>query len=233
MKVIIFTIILLLSMNSFSQSSFKLAVGVSSAPSIDILETDNMYIGTSMYAGPRIDTRSGNIGLYGMYQFSTNNGSNGFFHLQSHFLGGKLEYRILGNEKRVSPYIEITALTEAGTNYRDGYLSIDGWYPEEYPMLYIDTYPSYSVTYYSRFYHSTPFAGNIMLGVDIRLIEGLHLNLGLGYGLRVVKTKFKYWKGQQDLPKEEIHKLSTETNRFNMLEIKIGMSYAFPFKKKE
>ena len=171
---------------------------ISNTSSLNIIPTFNLYSGTNISVGSQIETKKGNFNIMGTYQFSGNYWRGAVFSLQSHLLGIALGYRILSNERKVSPFVGISAVTEVGTNYKDKYISRDlapSIYPEEFSKL----------SYSSRFYAGTPFVGNLLLGCDIRLVHGLHLNISAGYGLRVMLTRYAIWSKGAVLSKEQIH----------------------------
>ena len=226
------TFLLILSVfligNSEAQNTTKLAVGIYNNVSIRL---PNTYWGMGAFAGPQIDTRAGSFSLYGMYQFSGNSGTRFGLKLQSHLLGGGFQYRILSREKRFSPYIELTAMTEVGTNYRDGYLNVDGMYPMDQPSSFSYTKPE-TTFYYASFYHSTPLVGSAIVGCDIRLTENLHLSVGAGYGLRFIKSRYAWWNEKEELTKEMLNDISIRLRDWHdMIDVKLGISYAFSLKK--
>lgn len=213
--------------NSHAQTSPKLEVGIFNNVSIRL---PNTYWGMGAFAGPQLNMHTGSISIYAMYQFSGNSGTRFGLKLQSHLLGGGFQYRILSREKRFSPYIELTAVTEVGTNYRGGFLHITDYSPTEYGDFVNNGSPNYSY-YYSSFYYSTPLVGNILFGCDVRITEGLHLSLGVGYGLRTMKAREIYWDYDEE-PSEELRNTKPQnTKLFQVLNAKLGISYAFSFKK--
>ena len=223
------TFFLFLIGNSEAQNTPKLEVGMFNNAS---LNAPNLYCGMGAFVGPQIDLRTGSISIYAMYQFYTNSTGSGLFSLQSHLLGGGFQYRILSREKRFSPYIELTALTEVGTNYRDGYLNVDGRYPMDEPSSFSFTKPE-TTFYYAKFYHSTPFVGSAIVGCDIRLTENLHLSVGAGYGYRGLKTRNNvWWNKKEDMTKERLYNdYPTQTAWYHTIDVKLGISYAFSLKK--
>ena len=226
MKVFAFFILFLFSVVlCFSQEKYKMIAEISNTSSLNIMPTFNSYSGTNISAGSQIETKKGNFNIMGTYQFSGNYWRGAVFSLQSHLLGIALGYRILSNERKVSPFVGISAVTEVGTNYKDKYISRDlapSIYPEEFSKL----------SYSSRFYAGTPFVGNLLLGCDIRLVHDLHLNISAGYGLRVMLARYAVWPKSYVLSKEQIHEHSVKTRNFHMLDFQLGLSYAFSLKKK-
>ncbi|MBN9293184.1 MAG: hypothetical protein J0G96_04305 [Flavobacteriia bacterium] len=228
MKLIIYTsLFLAFIFQGHSQKNINLMIGISNTYSLNIMPTFNSYSGTNISVGSQIETKKGNFNILGTYQFSGNYSRGTVFSLQSHLLGIIFQYRILSNKRRFSPFFEIKGLTEVGTNYKNGYMSIDYWFPSIYPEEFSKW------VYSSRFYVGTPFVGNLLLGCDIRLTGGLHLNISAGYGLRVMQTRYADWLYDPVPPKEEIYKKPVKTRNFQMLDVQLGISYAFSFKKKK
>ena len=230
------TIILLLSSlflvgNVFSQKEIKLALELSNTySSLRFISFSNgTYNSTRLAIGSRFNTNKGNVTLYGMYEFSGLVLQKSRYTVQSHLLGGGINYRILNNEKRFSPFIEINASTEVATNYRGDFLHADQYFPTDHAYSYnIDN----TQFYYSAFYYSTPFVGNILLGCDVRIINGLHLNIGVGYGLRGTKRFVLFWKDGEGPTEEFLNTKPKNTIWSNMTDVKLGISYAFSLKKK-
>ena len=223
------TLSIFLTGNSEAQNTPKLTLGIYNNMSVNAF-VNNFYWGMGALAGSQIDLRKGSISLYAMYQFSVNSSENDFFSLQSHLLGGGFQYRILSREKRFSPYIELTAMSEVGTNYRDGYMDRDGLYPVDNPSAFSYTKPE-TTFLYASFYHSTPLVGSAIVGCDIRLTNNLHLSIGAGYGYRGVKTRYVWWNEKEELTKEMLHKRAILTEWYDMIDVKLGISYAFSLKK--
>lgn len=224
--------ILFLVGNVFSQKETQLAVELSNTYSTERFygRSRGDFNGTKLAIGSRFNTNKGNVTLYGMYEFSGIVLKQSMYTLQSHKIGGGINYRILNNEKRFSPFIEINASTEIGTNYRGGFLDMDQFFPTDRAYYYNS---DNTLIYYSAFYYSTPFVGNILLGCDVLITNGLHLNIGAGYGMGGMFIRQIYWD-EGALPSEElINTIPKSIQWFNMLDIKLGISYAFSFKKKQ
>lgn len=232
MKKIVFTLILSIFMlDSFSQNSVALNIGLSNTYSLDA-NRRHLYTGLDIHSGVKIETKSGSLGLSGIYSFSGYNGSRMGFALQSHQLGGIVEYRFLSNNKIVSPILKIRALSEVGTNYRDNYLYIEDKSPVKIPLRYPSIYAPSGEMNVSYFYHSTPFYGNILIGCDMQIISGLNLNLSIGYGLRSMKTRLGYWDSEKVLTNEELYQIQLNTEWIHLLDSSIGINYSIPIKKK-
>lgn len=230
MKKIVFLLTLFISFCSFCQENkLQVIVGITNVFSRE--ESYNVYLRKGIYTGGRWKLKSGIIGIYGMYQFTNYNSRPSFnFDFQSHLLGGAVEYRILNANKRISPFISISLLSEISTNYKYKYLNIDHWYPMSEPFETTTSNPTKEY-YYARFYESIPFYTSFLVGCDVILSKNLGVNLGAGYGLTQMNTKWNYWGGAKELSKEQIEALSINTDWFDMLDIKLGVTYTFSVKK--
>ena len=121
MKTIILCFVLLVvSGNSFSQSKTSFVLGISNDVSFVPANYFSKYAGINLSPGINLETPKGSVVFSGVYQFG---GYWEFeskpFELNYHMLGGKIKYRILNHEKRFSPTIELSALTEVRTIYRN------------------------------------------------------------------------------------------------------------------
>lgn len=188
------------------------------------------YYGTSLSAGVRFNMGTGYFELKGSYMLLAIE----TYSVQSHQFGGNITYRVLSAQKRLSPYLELNAYSEVGTNYKDGYLRMDSSSPQSQPEAY--SYANshggpWYTTYYSRFYHSIPFVGNILAGIDVRIINGLHFNVGCGFGYRGMSTRTIEWSKGVELTQEILHQRPIGTMWFNLIDLKFGLTYAFSTKK--
>lgn len=232
-KLIVTFFIIFLVNTTYSQDKFYIYTNLSHGFSLNIGH-GFLYSMSNASLGGQVNTRHGNITVYATYQFGGNIGGATSYKLNYLALGGGLKYRFLNNERRFSPYFEVGIMTELATSYRNGYLNMVGFHPQNSPQRESFSYShSDPVQYrsYSRFYHSTPLISSIILGADIRLVNGLYFDFGLGYGIRGMKTKWYDWEGTDDLSQEKIEQLPIEIQWFNMLDVKLGLSYAFSLKK--
>ncbi len=166
------------------------------------------------------------------------------FTYKSNFLGISNNLLFLSPKKRFRPLVKINILTEIKSNYKGGFL----WDNDRGNLLTLENYnitpSSQKITtspspnnpaghyYTSNFYHSTPFVGSLLVGCDIRLVKNLHLNLSLGYGLRVMKTQNTQWINGEDVS-QKLKTSPIETHYFHMLDCQFGLNYTFSFKKKQ
>lgn len=230
----IFTFFTLFSVGfCFSQEKYKMVAEIAQNTSLYIQDF-SLYSGTNVSIGLQIDPKKSSFSLSGVYQFGGNLSGGravGTYRMQYHLLGLKFKYRFLNISKKVSPFLEITALTEVGTNYKDKYIS--DWEPDFFPFEDKQYYPSMYSRYSSRFYVGTTFVSNILMGCDIFLMKGLHLNISAGYGLRVMRTRYANWTGSPIFPKGEIHKIPVTSKNLNMLDLQLGFSYVFSLRSKK
>lgn len=191
---------------------------------------DGPFLGTSLSVGARFNMGVGFFEVKAGYMLLNDK----YKSFSSHQLGGSITYRILSSERRCSPYIELNAFTEVGSNYRNGLLRMDTNEPQSYPESYVYANSHggpWHTEYYSKFYHSTPLVFNALAGVDFRLTDGLHLNIGCGFGYRGMSTRSRSWEGSANLPTEEIERSSIGITWYNLVDVKLGLTYAFSVKK--
>lgn len=191
------------------------------------------FLGFNLFAGVQLDRPKGSVNLSGVFQYggtSVIEGEN--FDLNYQLLGAKLKYRILNKQKRISPTLELSALTQVNSNYKNGYLddflepTTEGKYKQKYPI---------SNSYYTtHLYTSTPFVSSIMFGIDFRLFKNLQLNFSAGYSVRLLNYKFAKWNSAFG-PNTSINNMNilneTQEN-IHTANVKLGLSYAIPFKNK-
>lgn len=217
MKKFQFILALCLSNFAFSQSKMYLTVSASQSVSLDDIwftkwnrYFENQFIGTNISIGGKILTKKGSIFSSLEYQYG-GGWYTKFYEFDYHLLGVSLEYRFFNEQKAISPIFGTMFLTEIASNYKGKYL-LD-YRPTDYISKTIDT----------RFYKSTPLVGNINLGADFRIIKNLNLDLNIGYGFRVIKTQYGFYKGL------EFYK--TDNNRLaHFIDIQLKMRYTIPMK---
>ncbi|MBW7868898.1 MAG: hypothetical protein H3C31_11285 [Brumimicrobium sp.] len=83
--------------------------------------------------------------------------------------------------------------------------------------------------YHSNFYVGTPFVGNILMGVDYRIMGGLHINVSAGFGVRIMKAKYAEWIEGQNVY-EKLEKKLVRTHYISTMDFELGVSYAIPVK---
>ncbi|MBN9293189.1 MAG: hypothetical protein J0G96_04330 [Flavobacteriia bacterium] len=220
----------------FSQNtlfSTRIANAVSANITSDYL---TVYNGTSLGIGAQINGTGGSLSILSVYQFGGSLVSNGLkpYLMQNHFVGGTIQYRILSESKSISPVVEMTALTEIASNYRGGYIKDYG--PQKFPSAYWTSYGNgLQIDYYhSDYYISTPMIGNLLIGCDFRIINGLNINVALGYGYRIMKIRYKQWHPDEQEPWADL------SGKYNLkdgdllhcVDFQIGLNYTLSVKKK-
>lgn len=185
-------------------------------------------------------TNSDSVALVGKYykHYDSNGNEIDIYNSlqRNHFLGATLRYIFKERSKRFRPFIQFSIRSEIGTNYKNGYLMDEEFIPRFNPVIVYHTPPAnqkpYDIDYlYSHFYHSTPFIGSFLFGYNLKVIENLHLNLALGYGFRIMKIKYAEWTENEDVY-EKLRTIPTTNNLSQMIDLQLGLTYAFSFKKK-
>lgn len=253
-----------ISLTTFSQEKFQLVTGFSGSFEKEVISNkgSQVYGALGLNLGTRFSQAKGDLDISVIYQFSSNvvysypydsisidwNKKKAVHFdsdgnkispynsiLRSHFIGGKVKYLFRERIKVLRPFIEVQALTELGTNFKNGYLLQEEYIPNIEPSAtyYYPSIPGgeYTVNYYySNFYYSTPLVGGILAGIDIRLAQNLNLNIAAGYGIRIMKVKYATWK-EDDNVHEKLKTTPTENIYSQMLDFQLGLSYDFPLKK--
>lgn len=200
------------------------------------IDFDGLYSKTDIQVGINLDLNTNNFRTFGIYELQGNfksnyKNSNGnspeAFLFSSHLLGIGAENRFW-KDKRVSLLIGFSALTEVASNFRNGYIS-DGIpiYPtyEVWPVLQYEQ----PIVQYQDFYHSTPFASSFYIGVDVKIIKGLHFNFSLESNIRIVKTREIVWdiaNYENRLIEEIINEQQIETTLNDQLGVRFGLTYS-------
>jgi hypothetical protein len=155
---------------------------------------------------------------------------------RSHLIGASLKYIFRERNKKVRPFLKIAVLSEVYSNYKNGLLVFNEYIPKVEPSFsYIDPTPAGEDPavdyYYSHFYYSTPLVSSFLGGVDIKLIKNLDLNIALGYDFRIMKVKYAEWTENEDVY-EILRTIPTTNNLSQMIDVQLGLTYTFSFKKK-
>ncbi|HLS70812.1 MAG TPA: hypothetical protein VK027_04045 [Chitinophagaceae bacterium] len=258
---LIFTMV---TFTNLSQEKVEMVTGLSGSFEKEIISNkgSQVYGALGLNLGARFSQAKGDLDISVIYQFSSNvvysypydsisidwnkkkavhfdsdgnkiSSYNSI--LRSHFIGGKVKYLFRERIKVLRPFIEVQALTELGTNFKNGYLLQEEYIPNIEPSAtyYYPSIPGgeYTVNYYySNFYYSTPLVGGILAGIDIRLAQNLNLNIAAGYGFHIMKVKYATWKEDEDVH-EKLNTIPTENIYSQMLDFQVGLSYVFPLKK--
>lgn len=233
-------IFILIPIPCFSQLAVKPIISVSSTNSSYVnLSTyiEHSFFGINVKPGIKLSLNMGELFVSGSYQLSGSYNPNNFFNeklfkYRSHFIGGEVSYHIFKNKKRFSPYISIFLASEVSKNSKNTYLNESFGY-RDYPFIYESIFsPGYppKITYWSYFYISTPFIGSLTGGCVFRASKDININLGVGYGLRWMKTKYAEWQKNEDINKK-LKTISSKNDYFHLLDVQLGLSYSFPLKK--
>lgn len=182
-----------------------------------------LFSKTNLELGTQFNFEKGQLNAFGVYQLFGNFKSeeiHGFIS-SSHLLGIGAEHRVNKN-KNLSLIIGLSALTEFSSNFRNGY--IDNGVP---------VYPSKEHS--DDFYHSTPFASSLWIGLDMRLSEGLYLNFSIENNFRIIKSRHLNWdlSDFKERPIEEvINEQAIETVIYDKVGLRLGLSYNLPLERK-
>ncbi|MBW7868904.1 MAG: hypothetical protein H3C31_11315 [Brumimicrobium sp.] len=237
---------------ALSQEKLQMVTGISGFFEKEIISNtrSQVYGGGGLHFGLRFIQDKGMLEANFVYQFSTNvnyyahadsSSFDGKYYkdydsngkeirlykslLRSHFMGLSLKYTFGNSSKVVRPFIMSQILSEISTNYKNGYLLEDFYIPREEPWGKGKMFDPF----YSHLYYSTPLASSVSTGIDIRLMQNFNLNIGVGYGFRIMKVKSVRWKADEDL--QEIAKnIPTKNVYSHMLDFELGVSYAIPMK---
>ncbi|RFC54067.1 hypothetical protein [Brumimicrobium aurantiacum] len=232
------------SLHVLTQVELKPVVSISNTNSFYVFHKsfnttyiEQSFLGINTSLGMELSTKKSKINFFVNYQLSGNFipsdffGSilnKKFFKYRSHFLGGGGAI-IFNRNTRFSPYISFLISSEVSTNSRSAYLN-DSYGFRDYPLL-LNGYPSPKTEYWSYFYISTPFISSVTGGYTFKINKNFNVNLGVGYGLRIMKTKYAEWKEDEDIY-EKLKKVPSETHYFHMLDVQLGLAYSFSFKNK-
>ncbi|PKR81844.1 hypothetical protein CW751_00455 [Brumimicrobium salinarum] len=251
---------------SFSQEKPSIIVDVSGSFSKEIISNKaaQVYGGFNFDIGTKLNNnKNGDFIISFAYQFSSNvtysypfdsisidyenqktehfdskgNKIRPYKSLQRiHLIGASSKYIFREHNKKVRPFLKIAVLSEVYSNYKNGLLVFNEYFPKVEPSFsYIDPTPGGEDPavdyYYSHFYYSTPLVINFLGGVDIKLIKNLNLNIALGYDFRIMKVKYAEWK-ENDNVYDKLKTIPNENINSHMLDVQLGLTYAFSFKKK-
>ncbi|MBW7868905.1 MAG: hypothetical protein H3C31_11320 [Brumimicrobium sp.] len=240
MKQLLFFILIILAIHAHAQNrNLSLSIFQSISHELGLISHlgSQIYSETNISIGFDTPTSRGSINVSGIYCFtgSLSGRSEKYYLLKSHSTGASIKYIFRESDKTTRPFIKIGVLTELGSNFRDRYLLQDEYIPKLNPS----TVHSYPVTppdwkpkllyYYSDLYYSTPLVSNLTAGIDIRLMQNFNLNIGVGYGFRIMKVKSAKWKAGEDY-REKAKNIPTKSVYSHMLDFELGVSYAIPMK---
>lgn len=228
MKKLIICFSILFSFNrGYSQDKFCIYTELSHGISF-YWKNAHMYSESDIHLGVQFNTKIGSFTPYAVYRFG------GYVYpfpnpkkdiitpygwIQSEYyltpykfnysaigIGGI--YRLLNSQKRISPIIQFSALTEIK-------LTQNG--PDYY--LTYDLKPRNVIGYTTDFrYFSTIFIGDLTIGADFNIVKNFNINIGAGLGARAIMAHY------YDNPIPSKHWLYG-------VNAKLGLSYAFSIKK--
>lgn len=216
-KIVFLSLFLIFPLISYGQKYIALITGVSEGyhPLFDVfIDHTNIHLSSDFQIGVQLEFNKGCLGIAGNYQLYGNftyfDGPN--YKRVEHLIGLNTFYRF-SKTKRFSPIIELSLLTEVGTNNKNN--------P---PMGY------------ERYYNSTPFVASLGLGYEFRIIESLNVRLMFENGIRMVQTKTLEWIGKEPEGKKLNNLLESrpiEIEYIDVMGLRLGVSYTFPFKKEK
>ncbi len=192
------------------------------------IRTLGPHAGTFGEIGISLETNKVEYSILGSYGVEIVLGEEKY---RSHLLGLNLEFRFQ-KEKRFGFLLSLNGHYQLSANYSLAYMRDNGWFVDK-PQSY--SYPSSSpgqphvTRYLSEFYIGTPFVGNVLTGVDFRVVNGLHINISAGFGVRIMRSKYAEWVEGEDVY-ELLKSIPIETYFFNTMDFELGLSYTFPSK---
>lgn len=195
----------------------------------------DFYLETFGKIGASIRTKKIEYSILGSYGLEFVNENEGY---RSHLLGISLQFRFQ-QERKFGFLLSINGHNQIKSNYYLGYVDTDDLNISDAPegiRLSEGSHggPPYYMIYESKFYIKTPFVSNILTGVDFRAFDGFHITASVGFGLRIMKTKYAEWS-VSDLYEEDVYEklksIPIETYYLSAMDFELGVRYTFPFKK--
>lgn len=164
----------------------------------------------------------------GQYNY-TGHGRKGFNDYNYHQVGGSFKYYVTKSDI-FKPFIDMEISTEVGSLFKNGLMrrsDLRTTQQSSYSLQelsqqnshYFDSYEEYDSWIGNVYYQSTPFSGTLLIGCDVKLCKNLYLNFGLGLGIRSIKVL------------KPVTRITKNYNVFSA-DAQLGVSYAFPLKKK-
>ena len=235
-NLLLISLLFFINLNVLSQDSLRWVAGISFSKSNASINLSSGGAGNiGIFFGPQFETeQGGELNTSLAYQFTTEDFSslNVFSKtpssaLRTHFLGGKLKYLFRKKEHIFRPFFEVDMLLRVGSNYKKGYPSSNGFVIVD-GEIRTDNHGTYE--YFQQY--TTPFIGGVLIGCDFRISEHVNLNLGAGYGLGTIKTMERKWYTNYTIYDEKNPSSSVvEREVYQMINFRIGISYAFSLKK--
>ncbi|MCO5268472.1 MAG: hypothetical protein M9897_06225 [Brumimicrobium sp.] len=238
-RVLILFIFIFLCNNLKAQVEVRPMVGVSEQFSmyniITTLITDKIEepiprLQTFKKVGVLISTKKVNHLISGIYGFELIPGDWKYL---SHLLGISYGTRFQ-KDKKFGFILSINGYSQIHNNYHLTFMrnEYDGSFiikPQSYKLNLGSHGGPYITHYYSHFYISTPFVGGVLAGVDYKVFDGFHINLSVGFGMRIMKTKYAEWNEGDDYYKK-LETTPEKTHYLSTMDFELGVSYAIPMK---
>lgn len=146
-----------------------------------------------------------------------------------HYLGISFEQYVLNKKNRIRPYYGVTFMSEISSNHKKGIISDSSFFVGDNYSKGNGFYPNYYNA--SGFYYGTPFFGGLSIGFDFRLIRGLHLSLGIGLGIKVMRYKYLEWCEYEDY-REILEEIPIQSRNLFYANAQLGLRYDFSFGNK-
>lgn len=226
-KITILSVFIILTLGVFGQKNqpkFKGIIGVEGRYTFEPFG-NNLFPSFSGNLGLEINEQ---IRLTLGYKYSLALSYTGFYtrdnpKYQSIYF--KTSYMFNKRNKRLSPILSLDFGTEVFSNYKYGFLDVDGFNPFD-PLVGTDNHPGTFVNE-SNFYYSTPFFGSFNGGITIRVFSEFYLNILAGFSFRMIE--YKYSNGLElDNYLNKAISAPTLTHYFHWFNTQFGLIYTFP-----
>lgn len=200
-----------------------------------IAKSENGYIGFNARIGARIQMNNKSLLFAGQYQWiSTQDDYRRKEIFTSNLLGISSEFRFFEKSK-VRLFINAQILSEVYSSYKRNYLQENSYRPiSKYPFSPFTNQTTQS--FRTNVYQGTPFIGNVLIGCNAKIVDQLSVNISAGYGVRVLKSQEASLKYVESVSLTEpvSTKLIGRPHHlaFHMLNIELGLNYAFSLQKK-
>lgn len=226
-----------------SQTKIKPIVAVSERFSINNLliellgtriQTVGPHAGTFGEIGINLETKKIEYSILGSYGVEFVLGEEKYM---SHLVGLGLKFHFL-KERKIGFLLSLNSHYQLSSNYSLAYMR-EGGYLDDKPDSYV--YPSgshggppYLTSYFSRFYISTPFIGNVLAGVTARLFNDFYINFSAGFGIRITKTKYAEWSEFSNFNKYvDLKNVPKDTYNFATIDFELRVIYAIPINRRK
>lgn len=255
-KFVVITILLFLANTIHAQPNVQFELGASGtfaalgkydpkkATPIDTTQkkvrSDYGYVGFNAFVGSILQFKNTSF----LFQLQYQRTVSGQYYLiekerlrKSHLIGVNLGFRFL-EKSRFKPFIQIKALSEVQSNYVNKSIISFGPTNSDAPLFHhyqMHIFPFVEI-FQITLYQSTPFIGELVGGVAIRLVDNLHLNFAIGYNLSILNYKYARFQYDVHVKEDYQEKLRNSPMRhvfLHSLSAQLGLSYAFDVSKKK